>query len=244
MKTTIYENKDFILIRKPHGIPSTFGKLESFLDKIKNNESEHNFTWTPLSELVPEDIFSFMSSRLGDFQPAEDPEVQLRHQVDTFGEDQEFGLLNRLDNETGGFLYFAKNNDVFHQFKTLQKSEKIQKFYLAQIEWRLNSQSSIFHLQFPIMHHKSNPDKMIVIQNPQDLRFGRSQQHDVSTQIEILHYDEKNNRTTILATITRGIRHQIRVHLASNGTAILGDSLYAKKWEYLHLRSLGFEIKK
>jgi len=79
------------------------------------------------------------------------------------------------------------------------------------------------------MHHKSNPDKMIVIQNPQDLRFGRSQQHDVSTQIEILHYDEKNNRTTILATITRGIRHQIRVHLASNGTAILGDSLYAKK---------------
>ena len=101
MKTTIYENKDFILIRKPHGIPSTFGKLESFLDKIKNNESEHNFTWTPLSELVPEDIFSFMSSRLGDFQPAEDPEVQLRHQVDTFGEDQEFGLLNRLDNETG-----------------------------------------------------------------------------------------------------------------------------------------------
>ena len=79
------------------------------------------------------------------------------------------------------------------------------------------------------MHHKSNPDKMIVIQNPHDLRFGRSQQHDVSTQIEILHYDEKNNRTTILATITRGIRHQIRVHLASNGTAILGDSLYAKK---------------
>ena len=134
MQSTIYENKDFILIRKPHGIPSTFGTMESFLDIVKQHLSEKIVTWTPLSELVPGDIFPFVSSRLEDFSPVEDPEVQLRHQVDTFGEDQEFGLLNRLDNETGGFLYFAKNIDAFHQFKTLQKSEKIQKFYLAQIE--------------------------------------------------------------------------------------------------------------
>jgi len=79
------------------------------------------------------------------------------------------------------------------------------------------------------MHHKSNPDKMIVIHDIKDVRLGRSQLHEVSTQIDILQYDKKTNVTTILATITRGIRHQIRVHLASNGMAILGDSLYGKK---------------
>ena len=68
----------------------------------------------------------------------EDEEI-LRHQVDMFGQDQEFGLLNRLDNETGGFLYFAKNQKAFDHFKSLQKSELVKKFYLAQIEGKLNN---------------------------------------------------------------------------------------------------------
>ena len=90
-------------------------------------------------------------------------------------------------------------------------------------------QRETFNISFPIMHSKSNPEKMIAIRNPQDIRLGRSQQHHVSTQLDILQYDKESNVTTILATITRGIRHQIRVHMASNGTAILGDSLYGKK---------------
>lgn len=245
MKSTIYHNKDFILIRKPHGIPSTFGKLESFLDKIKESLSEHNITRTPLSELVPEDILLFVIPRLADFTLVEDPEAQIRRQVDTFGENREFGLLNRLDNETGWFLYFAKNNDVFSQFKTLQKSEKIQKFYLAKIEGMLNPQqenSSTFNINFPIMHHKSDPEKMVAICDPKDLRLGRGQKHYVSTKIEILHYNSQTNSTTILATITRGIRHQIRIHLAAYGTPIIGDFLYGEKWAVLHLWSIWFML--
>ena len=64
MQSTIYQNKDFILMRKPHGIPSTFGDMESFLGIIKNNMSEHTITRTPLSELVPADIFPLVTSRL------------------------------------------------------------------------------------------------------------------------------------------------------------------------------------
>ncbi|MEI8092213.1 MAG: pseudouridine synthase [bacterium] len=140
MKTTIYKNKDFILIRKPHGIPSTFGNMESFLDLLKENLSEHTFTWTPLSELVPGDIFPLVSSRLKGFEEVrkiEENEELLRQQVDTFGQDQEFGLLNRLDNDTAGFLYFAKSVNAFDHFKSLQKSAKIQKFYIAQVEGTL-----------------------------------------------------------------------------------------------------------
>lgn len=137
MQSTIYQNKDFILIRKPHSIPSTFGKAKSFLDYIEEHLSEKIFTWTPLSTLIPKELFPFVSSRLGDFKEAEDKEKILHHQVDTFGQDQEFGLVNRLDNETAGFLYFAKSQKAFDHFKSIQKSGKVKKFYMAQVEGKL-----------------------------------------------------------------------------------------------------------
>ena len=246
MQSTIYQNKDFALIRKPHWIPSTFGEMESFLDMIKETLTEHTITWTPLSSLVSAELFPLVTSRIEKFKEVcsnEEFEEILRQQVDMFGQDQEFGLLNRLDNETGGFLYFARSPEAFAHFKSLQKSELVKKFYLAQIEWALREQKSpTFNIQFPIMHSKSNPEKMIAIRDIKDVRLGRSQLHEVSTQVDILQYNEKTNVTTILATITRGIRHQIRVHMASNGTAILGDSLYGRKWIYLHLRSIGFRL--
>lgn len=264
MHSTIYQNKDFALIRKPHWIPSTFGKVESFLDMIKETLSGHTITRTPLSSLVPTDLFPLVISRVEGFEEVgsnEEFEAILRQQVDMFGQEQEFGLLNRLDNETGGFLYFARSQEAFAHFKSLQKSGLVRKFYLAQIEWELKhgnmetwknegkndasfhfSIPPSFHIQFPIMHSKSNPEKMVAIRDDKDLRLWRSKQHEVMTQVDILHYDEKQNVTTILATITRGVRHQIRVHLAANGTAILWDSLYGKKWPYLHLRSLGFKV--
>jgi 23S rRNA-/tRNA-specific pseudouridylate synthase len=92
------------------------------------------------------------------------------------------------------------------------------------------------------MHHRSIPEKMIAIRDSKDIRLWRSQQHHVATEIEILHYDDKEDITTILATITRGIRHQIRVHLASIGDVIIGDTLYGKKDGELHLRSIWFTL--
>ncbi len=289
MQSTMYENKDFLLIRKPHGIPSTFGKEKSFLDILKKNVSEHTITWTPLSELLPAELFPFASSRLQGFTELKKNdqnskninnttmwqcyiEAILRKQIDTFGQEKEYGLLNRLDNETAGFLYFAKSQKAFDHFKSLQKSGHIKKFYLAQIVgnkdsqmsdvssqtsdvssqmpvvrpvWNLKSdiwslKSDIWRINTPIMHSKFHPEKMIAIHSPRDIRSWRGKEHHVSTQIDILQYDKKNNITTILATITKGIRHQIRVHLASQGTPILGDNLYGIATGNLHLWSIWF----
>lgn len=225
------------------------------MDILKETVSEHTITWTPLSSLVPAELFPLVISRVESFKEVtsnEEFEEILRQQVDTFGQDQEFGLLNRLDNETGGFLYFARSPEAFAHFKSLQKSELVKKFYLAQIEGELrdekntstcNVQHVTFNVNLPIMHSKSNPEKMVAIRDVKDVRLGRSQLHEVSTQIDILQYDEKTNVTTMLATITRGVRHQIRVHMASNGTAIIGDNLYGKNKDYLHLWSIGFQFQ-
>jgi 23S rRNA-/tRNA-specific pseudouridylate synthase len=57
----------------------------------------------------------------------------IKNQKSNFTKEQEYGLLNRLDNATSGFLYFAKNKDFYDKFKKLQKEEKIEKVYYAKV---------------------------------------------------------------------------------------------------------------
>jgi 23S rRNA-/tRNA-specific pseudouridylate synthase len=229
INTTIYQNDNFLLIWKPAGIPSTFGKEESFLDYMKK-KSESPFTLTPLSELLPAELVSFAEGFLeeglksnkieqnrkkwGTIKTQEQLNQTIRHQVDIFGQGQEYGLLNRLDNETAGFLYFAKSQQSYTHFKSLQKSGKINKYYLAQTYGKFEGQHTERRIKFPIKHLSAT--KMIAIKNPRDQLKGRGKQHQVITQVELLQYDKKNDISTLLVTITKGIRHQIRVHLASN----------------------------
>lgn len=96
-------------------------------------ESENNFMYAPLSKLLPEELVSLAIPRLSEYVENNDIQAILHVQVDTFGQEQEFGLLNRLDNDTGGFLYFARNQKAYDVYKELQKEEKITKYYLAQV---------------------------------------------------------------------------------------------------------------
>jgi 23S rRNA-/tRNA-specific pseudouridylate synthase len=63
----VYQDDDLLLARKPHGIASSWGQEESFLDIIKKYGSDDRMR---------------------------------SHQISVFGEEGEYGLLNRLDNVT------------------------------------------------------------------------------------------------------------------------------------------------
>lgn len=60
-----------------------------------------------------------------------------------------------------------------------------------------------------------------------------------------MHYDKKTNTSDIMIRITKGIRHQIRAHLASIGYPIIGDTIYSKQQHNspLQLRSIGLFMK-
>ena len=79
---------------------------------------------------------------------------------------QELGLLNRLDNETAGFLYFAKNQEVFDKYKNVQAEGQVSKQYIAQIYGVPKDKE--FEIDTPIMHHKYKEDRMILVRSDKD----------------------------------------------------------------------------
>jgi 23S rRNA-/tRNA-specific pseudouridylate synthase len=51
---------------------------------------------------------------------------------------EEYWLLNRLDNDTAGFLYFAKDKGIFETYKILQAKQRVNKYYVATLDGRVD----------------------------------------------------------------------------------------------------------
>lgn len=214
-----YQDKDFYYFWKPAGLSSSWWKSVSFLDLMND-------------EKLNESIHDIVES-----------------QLEFFGKEKELWLLNRLDGPTTGLLYFAKNPKVYNEFRELQKEWKVDKYYIAEVygniqNWVENSWNVI---NYPIMHHKYNDNRMVVIRSDEDSLKWKWNIHEVETEICEVEYNEKENRSIVLVKIHRWIRHQIRAHLSSIGYPICGDSLYCKsknqEFDKLQLFSVGMEIE-
>lgn len=245
------ETADYYFVRKPHGIPTTFGSQFSFLEEIEQSK--------PL-------FFTELSKE--------------------FTKEEEFWLLNRLDNDTAGFIYFAKNHKVKNYYLQLQQEKKFTKYYIAIVAWKVDVERTVAkhpellskqetvsipvdmrtiaqwemqqhpdmqHISmltipstwdslvvtYPIMHHTHDDVRMVPIRIPKDEHKWRGEKHYVETRIIPVSYDEEANTTTCLIGIQQGIRHQIRAHLASVWYPIVWDILYGKNADtYLHLWSV------
>ena len=195
-----YQDKDFYYFWKPAGLASTRWKSVSFLDLM----CDENFD---------KDIRDIANS-----------------QLNFFGKEKELWLLNRLDWVTTGLLYFAKNLRVYNKFRELQKEWKVDKYYLAVVygnvqKW-VDENGKI--INYPIMHHRYNDDRMVVISSEEDERKWKWKLHNVETEICEIEYDEKENISVVVVKIHKWIRHQIRAHLSVIWYPICGDRIYCK----------------
>ena len=166
-------------------------------------------------------------------------------QQEMFNKEEEFWLVNRLDNDTSWLLYFAKTPLIKQQYKQAQADWDIQKYYIADVYGKYSPETQ--KISSPIWHHKFSSDRMVVISGQMETdeinQKTKWKLHYVDTYVEKMYYNEELNTTTLLVQISKWIRHQIRSHLSSIWYPIVWEKIYIKKKQVdrLHLFSIGFK---
>ena len=160
-----------------------------------------------------------------------------------FSKQDEYGLVNRLDNDTTWLLYIAKTPLFKDKYKQAQKDWKIEKYYVADVYGKFPENEKF--ISYPITHHKFSSDRMVVISDTKQTgKIDTKRIQNAKTFVQFLYYDEKTNTSTLLVTISKWVRHQIRAHLSSIWFPIVWEKIYIKKPsnEDLHLYSIWVKI--
>lgn len=134
-------------------------------------------------------------------------------------------LINRLDQLTSGMLLVTFSSDQETIFRDIEDKGQVDKFYRAKIH-------GVPESEFIIKNRLDAEDRAMtkaLEEDAEHLRWSRVK------LIEKLDDD----MSLVEVEISKGVRHQIRVHLAHAGFPIVGDPVYGKEGDeqdrmYLH----------
>lgn len=127
-----------------------------------------------------------------------------------------FRCINRLDRDTTGLTILAKNMYSANILAGQMQKREIKRLYLAILDGKLAKKYGT--VQLPIGRKEGS-----TIERQIDFEKGDS---------AITHYcrlKESDNYTLAAFQLETGRTHQIRVHMASMNTPLVGDSLYNTK---------------
>ena len=141
--------------------------------------------------------------------------IYLRPTLKGIGSSERPGIVHRLDLDTSGVMVIAKNLASHAHISEQFAQRSVNKIYLALVKGRLTQTEAI--IDAPIGRDPSNRQKMNVVDG------GKS----AKTRYKVLR--SIGDHQLLEVKLLTGRTHQIRVHLASIGHSIIGDSLYGKK---------------
>ena len=125
-------------------------------------------------------------------------------------------VVHRLDMETSGLMVFARGIDAQRALSRAFERRTVSKHYVAVTHGLMADDSGSINLPL-ICDWPNRPRQMV------DHSIGKP----ATTHFTVISRDALAQRTRVRLTPITGRSHQLRVHLASLGHAIIGDSLYA-----------------
>ena len=143
------------------------------------------------------------------------------------------GIVHRLDKDTSGLLVVARNERARTDLTRQLKEREVRKTYLALVQGI--PQPAQGTIEAPIGRHPRNRKKMAVVAGGREAETKYRVREELGS-FALLEVEPVTGRT-----------HQIRVHLAAIGHAVVGDAVYGKRSslverQFLHAWRLAFTL--
>jgi 23S rRNA pseudouridine1911/1915/1917 synthase len=142
------------------------------------------------------------------------------------------GIVHRLDKDTSGLIIVAKNDEAHLALAQQLKERRVEKVYVALVEGRVTPADGV--IEAPLGRHPRDRRKVAVVEDGREAR----------TRFHVIR--EVDGRSLLELRPETGRTHQIRVHLASIGHPVTGDSVYGRRSrdvvprQFLHAHRLIF----
>ena len=144
--------------------------------------------------------------------------------------------VHRLDREAGGVMVYAKTRPAAAALSAAIQEKKLEKEYLC-VTLGIPAEPQGTYRDL-LLHDKLRNKSFVV-------RRMRGGVKEASLSYRVL--EERDGEALVLVSLHTGRTHQIRVHLASIGHPLLGDTVYGSKkpvpglaGQCLHARRLMF----
>lgn len=135
------------------------------------------------------------------------------------GPSLESGIVHRLDTGTSGVLLAARADPLWEDLRRQTREHAWAKTYLCIVEGDLQADTEV---QLAIGQHPKSNRRMLGVPAPE--KWQRYSARMASSRVEPIAAADQH---TLVRVHTRtGLRHQVRIHLASIGHPVINDPLY------------------
>ncbi len=155
-----------------------------------------------------------------------------------FGDARHAGLVHRLDTGTSGLLLAARHAAAHARLRATFAEKRVEKAYLAVVVGHVAAATVV---TTTLARHPRSRRRMVATGG----------EHGWPARTEVTPLASDGTLSVVGLRMRTGVTHQLRVHLASIGHAVLGDASYGARspvagvaladGHYLHARAITFD---